>query len=129
MDVNTKDGKGRIPIPIHYATYSKQHEITQILLQPSSEIDTVANYGGTPFFYLLLKYESGQNKTLLDFFLNNNVNLNINACGKSIFNHALTSRDKWLLEKLISKGADIGQGVLLRNPFDHKYSRTCKDRC
>lgn len=97
MDVNTKDGKGRIPI--NYATYSKQHEITQILLQPGSEIDTVDNYGGTPLCYLLLKHESVQNKTLLDFFLNNNVNLKINACGESIFNHALTSRDKWLLEK------------------------------
>ena len=80
------------------------------------------------FFYLLLKHESGQNKTLLDFFLNNNVNLNINACGESIFNHALTSRDmdKWLLEKLISKGADIGQGVLLRNPFDHSIAELVK---
>ncbi|BBJ31652.1 hypothetical protein RAS_07610 [Rickettsia asiatica] len=77
VDVNTKDGNGRIPI--HYVTYSKQHEITQILLQSDSEIDTVDNYGGTPFFYLLLKHEAGQNKTLLDFFLNNNVNLNINA--------------------------------------------------
>ncbi|AFB26137.1 MULTISPECIES: hypothetical protein [spotted fever group] len=123
MDVNTKDGKGRI----NYATYSKQHEITQILLQPGSEIDTVDNYGGTPFCYLLLKHESGQNKTLLDFFLNNNVNLKINACGESIFNHALTSRDKWLLEKLISKGADIGrQGVLLHNPFDHSIAELVK---
>lgn len=52
------------------------------------------------------------------------VNLKINACGESIFNHALTSRDNWLLEKLRSKGADIGrQGVLLHNPFDHSIAK------
>ncbi|AFD19521.1 MAG: hypothetical protein AB8U78_03615 [Rickettsia slovaca] len=55
------------------------------------------------------------------------VNLKINACGESIFNHALTSRDKWLLEKLRSKGADIGrQGVLLHNPFDHSIAKLVK---
>nr|WP_232202768.1 ankyrin repeat domain-containing protein [Rickettsia montanensis] len=120
-DVNAKDEKGNTAL-----FYASTKEIAKILLQPGSEIDTVDNYGSTPFFYLLLKHESGQNKTLLDFFLNNNVNLNINACGESIFNHALTSRDKWLLEKLISKGADIGQGVLLRNPFDHSIAGLVK---
>ncbi|BBJ31653.1 hypothetical protein RAS_07620 [Rickettsia asiatica] len=46
--------------------------------------------------------------------------------GESIFNHALQSKDKWLLEKLISKGVNIGKGVLLRDPFDHSIEELVK---
>ncbi|WP_233419014.1 ankyrin repeat domain-containing protein [Rickettsia tamurae] len=131
IDVNIKNEQRLTPL--HCAAFSKESEIIKILLQSGSEIDPVDGYGAPPFFYLTRNRQPEENKELIEFFLNNNVNLNIKTNitiptigGESIFNHALTSRDKWLLEKLLSKGVNIGEGVLLRNPFDHSIEELVK---
>ncbi|HJD60445.1 MAG TPA: ankyrin repeat domain-containing protein [Rickettsia endosymbiont of Omalisus fontisbellaquei] len=131
MNVNITNEHGLTPL--HCAAFSKEFAIIKFLLQSGSEIDLVDSVGATPFFYLTRNHQPEENKELIEFFLNNKVNLNVKIDitiptigGESIFNHALQSKDKWLLEKLISKGVNIGEGVLLRNPFDHSINELVK---
>lgn len=128
-NVNTNAMDAQKRTPMHYAVYPnkskmiKNLEIIKKLLDNDGAIDAVDNFGATPFFYLIKNHKKGENKELIEFFINNNVNLNINIFNESIFNYALELCDKWLLEKLINKGIDIGAGVNSFNPLDYSIQK------
>ena len=147
-DVNATDAEGKKPLE-----YASNPEIKELLISSANVHLALPEFKAEQRFSEMkknIKNEDDKNKLingliinpefysdivkeLIEFFLNNNVNLNIKTNitiptigGESIFNHALTSRDKWLLEKLLSKGVNIGEGVLLRNPFDHSIEELVK---
>ncbi|HJD55098.1 MAG TPA: hypothetical protein LFW21_00200 [Rickettsia endosymbiont of Pyrocoelia pectoralis] len=70
----------------------------------------------------MINHKNGANKELINEFLKKDINVNVHIKTninnynsdlkeESIFSNALQSKDKWLLEQLLSKGITIGTAV------------------